>query len=113
MLQMTTSAVKLRITKARFFEDSMTLSFYQGYNLHVMNILVVSQYFYPESFRVNDLVQTLVASGHRVTVLTAQPNYPKGEFFAGYSPFSNWRQKYQGAEVLRVPIFPRGKGRRW
>ena len=44
-----------------------------------MKILVVSQYFYPETFRVNTLCRELVARGHDVTVLTAYPQYPQGK----------------------------------
>ncbi len=75
-----------------------------------MHILVVTQYFWPENFRINDLVSGLVASGHRVTVLTGIPNYPEGRFFTGYGIFSNTSQEYQGAKVVRVPLIPRGKG---
>lgn len=49
-----------------------------------MRILLVSQYFYPEEFKVNDLAASLVERGHSVTVLTGKPNYPKGAYFEGY-----------------------------
>lgn len=49
-----------------------------------MNLLVISQYFYPEQFRVSDVCFRLVEMGHEVTVLTGLPNYPVGEIFAGY-----------------------------
>lgn len=75
-----------------------------------MHILVVTQYFWPENFRINDLVSGLIERGHRVTVLTAIPNYPEGKFFTGYGFFSNTSQDYRGAKVVRVPIMPRGKG---
>ncbi len=78
-----------------------------------MNILVVSQYFYPESFLLNDLVCELVKQGHKVTVLTGQPNYPSGKLFPGYTQLSRWKDNYQGALILRVPVFPRGQGRSW
>ena len=41
------------------------------------SILVVSQYFYPETFRVNDMCQEWVKRGHKVTVVTGIPNYPE------------------------------------
>ncbi len=47
-------------------------------------ILVVSQYFYPEQFRINDICKTWVAKGYDVTVLTGIPNYPHGDFYEGY-----------------------------
>ena len=74
-----------------------------------MNILVVCQYFYPEEFKVNDLVEGLVLRGHKVTVLTGKPNYPKGEFFTGYKFSGIQKEEYKGAEVIRVPLIRRGK----
>jgi len=76
-------------------------------------ILIVSQYFYPERFLLNDLVKTLLEKGHKVIVLTGQPNYPDGHIFKDYSNFSRFNDKYLGAQVLRVPVYPRGKGRAW
>jgi len=75
-----------------------------------MRILIVSQYFWPENFRVNDLSTGLVQKGHRVTILTGIPNYPNGKFYCGYNFIKNKRQSYQGAQVIRVPVIPRGKG---
>lgn len=74
-----------------------------------MHILIVTQYFWPENFRINDLALGLLERGHRVTVLTGVPNYPDGSFFDGYCYF-NKQQNYQGVKVLRVPLIPRGKG---
>lgn len=75
-----------------------------------MRILVVSQYFWPETFRVNEIVSELTARGHEVTVLTGRPNYPEGtlhpDFVADPARFS----RYAGADVLRVPLRPRGQG---
>ena len=76
-----------------------------------MNVLVVSQYFWPETFRINDLVEGLIERGHSVTVLTGKPNYPDGSFFPGYGFFGGTRQEYEGARILRVPLIPRGDGR--
>lgn len=76
-----------------------------------MKILVVSQYFWPENFRVNELVSELVARKHDVTVLTGRPNYPDGDIFPEYSDFPESFGEYEGAQVLRVPLRPRGKGR--
>ena len=75
-----------------------------------MRILVVTQYFWPENFRVNDLSVALVERGHEVTVLTGMPNYPGGRFFDGYGWFTPSRQRWNGMEVLRCPLIPRGKG---
>lgn len=75
-----------------------------------MRILVVSQYFWPEVFRINELVEHLVARGHSVVVLTGRPNYPDGEVFAGFRADPARFARYAGAEVLRVPLRPRGRG---
>jgi len=75
-----------------------------------MHILIITQYFWPENFRINDLALGLIERGHEVTVLTGIPNYPEGRFFPGYGIFRNLRQKYFGAKVLRVPLVPRGNG---
>lgn len=71
---------------------------------------MVTQYFWPEPFRINDLVQDLVARGHQVTVLTGQPNYPEGQVYPAFKAAPGDFGRYSGAEVLRVPLLPRGKG---
>ncbi|QIN77704.1 glycosyltransferase [Rubrobacter marinus] len=76
-----------------------------------MNVLIVSQYFWPETFRINDLAEGLMERGHSVTVLTGKPNYPGGALFPGYGLFRPVRQEYKGAKVIRVPLVTRGNGR--
>jgi glycosyltransferase involved in cell wall biosynthesis len=76
-----------------------------------VRLLVVSQYFWPETFRVNDLVEGLVARGHEVTVLTGRPNYPEGRIYEAYRRDPSAFSRYAGATVLRVPLQPRGNGR--
>jgi hypothetical protein len=49
-----------------------------------MKILIVTQYFWSESFRINNLALSLQERSHEVTVLTGMPNYPYGRFFEGY-----------------------------
>ena len=44
-----------------------------------MKILIVSQHFYPEPFRINDIAVSLVQLGHEVSVVTGLPNYPSGK----------------------------------
>lgn len=78
-----------------------------------MRILIVSQYFWPENFRINDLAAGLRERGHEVSVLTGYPNYPSGRIFAGYGLLRRRREDYGGITVHRVPLFPRGSGRGW
>jgi glycosyltransferase involved in cell wall biosynthesis len=76
-----------------------------------VKIQLVTAYFWPESFRVNDLVRAWTALGHEVAVLTGQPNYPTGRRFPGYSWRGPYRETYTGADVQRVPIVSRGRNR--
>ena len=75
-----------------------------------MRLLVVSQYFWPENFRINDLVAELVARGHEVTVLTGVPNYPEGCVFEAFRLEPRRFDDYAGARIVRVPLRPRGQG---
>ena len=75
-----------------------------------MHILIISQYFWPENFRINELSLSLTKKGHQVTVLTGQPNYPGGSFFKGYGFFKKNREDYSGIKIIRVPLIPRGNG---
>jgi glycosyltransferase involved in cell wall biosynthesis len=75
-----------------------------------MKILYVSQYFYPETFRGNDIVFDLVSKGHDVTVLTGKPNYPLGFFYKGYKFWGIQNEQIHGANVIRIPTISRGKG---
>lgn len=77
-------------------------------NKNKKHILVVSQYFYPEQFRVNDICEEWIRRGYRVTVLTGIPNYPTGKFYPGHGYFKNNREKYKGIDIIRIPIVPRG-----
>lgn len=75
-----------------------------------MKILIVSQYFWPENFRINDLTQELVQRGHSVTVMTGIPNYPAGTVFEEYRKTPKAFEYYRGAGVFRVPMLARGSG---
>jgi len=78
-----------------------------------MRILIVSQYFWPENFRINDIAVGLQEKGHQVTVLTGLPNYPEGKFYPGYSFFSKSTANWQGIEIIRAREFPRGRNQSW
>ena len=74
-----------------------------------MKILVVTQYFYPETFRVNTLVTELVNRGHAVTVLTGYPQYPQGKIYDGYGFNKTYDKMWNGARIERIKMRPRGK----
>jgi glycosyltransferase involved in cell wall biosynthesis len=75
-----------------------------------MKILIISQYFWPESFKINDLALGLKERGHEVSILTAIPNYPKGIFFDKYSFWKNNDEEWNGMKIYRSKIFSRGNG---
>ncbi|UTR12127.1 glycosyltransferase family 4 protein [Evansella sp. LMS18] len=72
------------------------------------HILVISQYFYPEQFRINDICNEWVKRGYKVTVITGIPNYPQGEYYEGYGVFKRRKEIYNGIEIIRIPLIPRG-----
>lgn len=74
-----------------------------------MKILIVSQHFYPEQFRINDIAFSLAERGHDVTVLTGLPNYPKGEIFPEYRNGKNREQLINGVKIVRCSLVGRGK----
>lgn len=74
-----------------------------------MKLLVVTQYFYPESFRINDLCRELVRRGHEVTVLTGYPQYPGGVIYEGYGFDKPYEKTWEGVTIHRVKTYPRGK----
>jgi colanic acid biosynthesis glycosyl transferase WcaI len=75
-----------------------------------VNILVVSQYFWPENFKINDLSAEMVNRGHNVTVLTGKPNYPDGCTYPEYIKNPTQFSHYEGVDIVRVPLVSRGQG---
>lgn len=72
------------------------------------HILVISQYFYPEQFRINDICLEWIKRGYQVTVVTGIPNYPMGKYYEGYGILKKKREHYEEIEIIRLPIVPRG-----
>jgi colanic acid biosynthesis glycosyl transferase WcaI len=73
-----------------------------------MRLLIITQYFWPENLRINDLTSDLIKRGNEVTILTAVPNYPSGRIFQEYKTSPNSFLDFNGAKIIRVPIIPRG-----
>jgi len=78
-----------------------------------LRILIVTQYFWPENFRISDLAIALKEKGHDVTVLTGMPNYPAGKLYAGYTWWNKRREDMQGIPIVRVPLFVRRESKSW
>lgn len=75
-----------------------------------MKVLLISQYFYPESFKINDLIFSLKERGHDITVLTGKPNYSKTTFFHGYGWNSPGFEFIKDIPVYRANLFSRKNG---
>ena len=75
-----------------------------------MKILIVSQYFWPENLKINDVAKGLVEKGYDVSVLTGLPNYPNGKIYNGYSFPKNKKENHEGITIYRSPLIPRGNG---
>ena len=75
-----------------------------------LKILIVTQYFWPETFKINDLAKYFANKGHEIIVLTGIPNYPKGRYYNNYGIFKNRKENYQGIIIFRSFVIPRGSG---
>jgi len=72
------------------------------------HIVVVSQYFFPENFRINDICVEWINRGYDVTVITAIPNYPRGKLYQCYGFMKKRRETWNGIDIIRLKIIPRG-----
>lgn len=75
-----------------------------------MRLLVISQHYWPETFRINEVVESLWDAGCEVSVLTGQPNYPEGKVLPGYKAWGFGTQRHGRTAIYRVPLVPRGSG---
>ena len=73
-----------------------------------MNILIISQGYWPEIFPINIIAKNIVKSGINVNVLTGYPNYPKGKIYYGFDNKVTSVKKKNNIIINRVPIIPRG-----
>lgn len=73
-------------------------------------VLVICQHFWPEEFKINDICTSWVEMGYKVDVLCGIPNYPFGKYFEGYSVFKKRNEKYNGINIIRTFVIPRGTG---
>jgi len=73
-----------------------------------LRVLILSQHFWPETFRINEVARNLAAAVLEVRVLTGKPNYPDGVIFEGYRLQGVDEEMFGGVRVHRVPLVPRG-----
>jgi glycosyltransferase involved in cell wall biosynthesis len=75
-----------------------------------VKILIITEHFWPENFRINDLSEALFLQGYEVDVLTGYPNYPEGKIYEGYKNIAWSSEKHKEINIFRVPIIPRMGG---
>lgn len=73
----------------------------------VVNLLVLSQYYWPENFGITTLTRS-ISTQVKISILTGQPNYPDGVIYKGYSALGICAEHFEGLEIFRVPLIPRG-----
>ena len=76
-----------------------------------MKLLIVSQHFWPEKFRINDICKGLSKKNHEIYVLTGIPNYPSGILNQKYKEDHTKFKEYYNCKIIRVPILLRGKSK--
>ena len=73
-------------------------------------LLIYTNHFAPEQFKINEAVDWLTESGFQIHVVTGWPNYPKGEIYKGYGPFKKSFERSGLLTIRRLPLIPRGEG---
>lgn len=76
-----------------------------------MKILIVTQYFWPENFKINDIALGLKKKGHHVQILTGKPNYPSGKFYFGYTYWNKSVEFWNEIQINRSALIVRGNGK--
>ena len=75
-----------------------------------MNILFITQYYYPDNFLLNDITAELVRMGHRVKVLTGLPDYSTTRIPKEFKWLRRRKENYNGVDIRRVSIIARRSG---
>ncbi len=74
-----------------------------------LHIQLIAQYFKPETVGsgvwIHQLATDLVDRGHRVSVVTSFPNYPRRVVFDGYRGKLFMRERMDGVDVVRTYIY--------
>ena len=73
-----------------------------------MKLLIVSQYFWPENFRINEITKTLAEKDINIHVIAGMPNYPEGVIYPGYRKYWYKKEYVFGASIYRIPLIARG-----
>jgi len=73
-----------------------------GKNISNNKILIITECFYPEEFKINDIAFSWQDKGYDVTVLTLFPTYPIGKVFNGYKNRLFYKETVKEVSVIRL-----------
>lgn len=76
-----------------------------------MNILLFSQRFWPENFRINHIAEKL-SNKNKIFVVTEKPNYPNGKINKKYLRSRFFFEKWNKIKIYRSPTIERGKSKK-
>jgi len=75
-------------------------------------ILIYTNHYFPEQFKINEIVDWLSEKKYHIRIITGLPNYPSGKIYKGYFPCNKMKDlDNQHVTVNRLLLIPRGKGR--
>ncbi len=96
-------------SKAKAFAPKPRAIYEWGVSISPKRWLILTQYYHPElgapPLRLRSMVKELRRHGIEVEVLTALPNYPKGEIFPAYRGKFSVREEIDGVPVRHVWIY--------
>ena len=65
-------------------------------------ILIITECFYPEEFKINDIALSWKNKGYDIDVLTLVPTYPFGKVFPNFKNTFFQKDNYQDINIFRV-----------
>ena len=68
-------------------------------------ILIYTNHFYPEQFKINEIVEWLSNEDSHIRIITGLPNYPSGNIMSGYIDIFK-----DNITINRLFLIPRGSG---
>ncbi|MBC8532367.1 glycosyltransferase family 4 protein [Gehongia tenuis] len=75
-----------------------------------MKIQIISQNYYPDNFRINDIASELVRKGNSVRVLTGLPDYTTNHIPKEYHWGRRRHEKIADVQICRLPTIARRTG---
>ena len=75
-----------------------------------MKILIITHYYWPENFKINEISKHLSNKVEAVSILTGKPNYPTGSYYKGYNFYNKNFEKINDINIYRAPVVTRGSG---